>query len=69
MWFDSTLEIGTFCGNLSMPHIEHLKNSLHASWLWFTQKAENTTGTPASLKTVLTRKDSKLVFVCAIFNL
>lgn len=34
MWFDSKSQLGTFSGNLSLPQMKHLKNSLHTYWLW-----------------------------------
>lgn len=69
MWFDSKSQIGTFSGNLSMPQIKHLKNSLHTYWLWcYSEDRERTTGKPAYLNAVLIRKGNRLVSVCVILK-
>lgn len=57
MWFDSKCQIGTFSGNLSMPQMEHPKDSLHTCWI--AQELEKTE-TPASLNATLTRKHNRL---------
>ena len=61
MWFDGKCQIGTFSGNLSMPQMEHPKDSLHTCWI--TQKLEKTE-TPASLNATLTRKHNRLACLC-----
>lgn len=78
MWFDSKCQIVTFSGNLSMPQIEQLKNSLHTCWLsYYSEGREDDRDTCiffffffqfASLNAVLLRKDNRLLSVLRHFK-